>query len=147
MRRPVGREGVSPVIAVILLVAITVVLTSVLYVIVTNMAEGAEEVPPFIYIGEEQGRPPNTWVVLGANPAMPLLNFKVKLFIDGFEDFPSTRSPLTNGTVGNVTFIDQDQGNTLSEGDLFVVAVEAGHTYELTLFWKGRLVDSREWSS
>jgi flagellin-like protein len=149
MRR-IRADGVSPVIAIILLVAITVVLTAVLYIVVTDIARQAQEVTPTIYIGEMPGGsspPDRNLEVLGATPARPFVEFRLKLFIDGTEDLASTRTTLAAGTVGNVTFIDRDGAGTVTQGDQFLVTGEVGHQYELALFWKGRLADGVVWET
>src|SRR5688500_16831791 len=51
-------EAVSPVIGVILMVAITVVLAAVVFVLVSNLGEGADEKPQVGFTKDEDGANP-----------------------------------------------------------------------------------------
>jgi flagellin-like protein len=55
MRRPDGDSALSPVIGVILLVAITVVLSATVFVVAGRFQEGAAEPGPHILMETDQG--------------------------------------------------------------------------------------------
>src|SRR3989304_3617267 len=79
-----NEEGVSPVIATILMVAITVVLAAVLYVMVTNLLRPIDVQRPLVTVGSLgcdatacRGR------VTEASPAAELGRYRVTVFADG----------------------------------------------------------------
>jgi len=147
MRAPRSESGVSAVVAIILLVAITVVLTGVLYLIVKDLAQAGENVPPRILLvntgnpeGEAQFR-------LSVTEIRPLTEFQIRLWIGGVLDAASEMKPVVVGTVGNVTFGDFDGGGTVTEGDTIVVATIPSTDYEIALLWKGNALHRFEWST
>ena len=147
MRGPLSRRGVSGVVAIILLVGITVVLTAVLYAIVTNIAQQVQEVPPRVLL-TNVGSTGGTWKwTLSVVDVRPLSDFQIRLWINGTVDEASTIQPLTPGPRGNVTFVDTDGGGGVSEGDTVSVRMAVGYAYELFLLWRGQLVHEVTWET
>lgn len=66
-------EAVSPVIGVILMVAITVVLAAVVYALVTGLGGGAEETPTVAMDEEDTG----DWIVIRADKDLEWEDFTV----------------------------------------------------------------------
>jgi FlaG/FlaF family flagellin (archaellin) len=134
-------------VAIILLVGITVVLTSVLYLVVANMTQGAEEVPPRVLLTNVGNPAGQSDFYVSAADVRPMSAFQVRLWVDGSVDDASTMSPVAAGTAGNVTYVDLDGGGTITEGDTVHVQTAPGRAYVLLLFWKSTLMDRDEWST
>lgn len=147
MRAPRSEAGVSPIVAIILLVAITVVLTGVLYIIVQDLAYAQGEVPPrvlFVNVGNPAGE---AQFRLSVAEIRPLDEFQIRLWVDGALDGASEMKPVAAGTVGNVTYSDFDGGGTVTEGDTVFVSTIASTEYSIALLWKGHVVDRFSWST
>ncbi|MEW5936474.1 MAG: archaellin/type IV pilin N-terminal domain-containing protein [Candidatus Thermoplasmatota archaeon] len=130
----VERKGVSPVIATILMVAITVVLTAVLYVMVSGYMGGTTGGEPYVML--TAGSSLGDRVDVAVDRAEPLHMYKVYLYINETRDLASSMETLTPGSFGNLTFIDGDGGGRLSTGDTFNITLVPGTRYELLVFWK-----------
>ncbi|MBI5001612.1 MAG: type IV pilin [Euryarchaeota archaeon] len=128
------REGVSPVIATILMVAITVVLAAVLYVMVSGYMSGAGGGEPYVMLTSNSAE--MSKINVAVNRDEPLSSYKVYLFINNTKDNASSLETLTPGTAGNLTFIDGDGGGRLTTGDVFNITALPGTNYELYIFWK-----------
>ena len=147
VRGPSSSSGVSAVVAIILLVAITVVLTGFLYLIVIDLAQSTTDVPPRVLLfnsGNPVGRADFT--ISSADPR-PLTEFRFRLWINESLDAASDMNPVVVGTVGNITFAELDAGGTMTDGDTVVVSTAPDRSYEIALLWKGNLVHSFEWST
>lgn len=144
---PRGQEGVSPVIATILLVAITVVLTSVLYIVVTNIASDVGRPPPAVAFIRESRTATSTVYTVHLSGQMSYQFLTAKLFVNYTEDTSSTIGPLAVGTHGNVTFDDRDGSGTLTSGDAFLIATLPSQTYEFMLFWSDDLAQYDRWDT
>jgi len=141
-------DAVSPVIATILMVAITVVLAAVLYVMVTYLITPP---PPNIdtTLAAPEALPDSKYsiMVMAANHQMDLREFTAKLYEDGIE--VGTLDPIgDNSSDGKILgFSDRDGQGTLSGGDVFVVQTESDHRYELVLFYGSDLSGERKWNT
>ena len=147
MRRPSSSAGVSAVVAIILLVGITVVLTGFLYIIVVNLAQGVEDVAPRVLLVSTGNPAGEADFRISAVDVRPLSDFQFRVWIDGELDAASTMNPVVAGTVGNLTFGDFDGGGTMTEGDTLVVRTEPARVYELALLWRGHLTHRVEWNT
>lgn len=141
--------AVSPVIATILLVAITVVLAAVLYVMVTALIDGGGDGGQGYIELSKESVGPNTWEleVVGASPVDDLADYKVVILKDGTRIH--TIDPLKENNTGDYRFTDLDGGGELSRGDRFYVTCEPGSNYELSVIWR-QTGDSRgsvEWET
>lgn len=131
-------KGVSPVIAVILLVAITVVLVSVLYVVVNNLISQQEITPKGALIfkedkdidgkftGEFQGSVPLNRVEISA------IDFSENktLFFD-----PSTETSKEIPGGLNITYTDVNQDTKLDATDTLVIQ-NGEHGDMITIIYK-----------
>jgi flagellin-like protein len=141
-------KGVSPVIAVILMLAITVVLAAAAWLMVSGMI-GRLDVPP-TYINltlesEQQNSSQRIIHVAGMEKTFNLGNFKVGLIINNSEI--SMMDPLINATVGNITFADINGDGNLNVGDDFFISIVRNTHYEIKIFWKanGNQVCTFDW--
>lgn len=142
-----ARHAVAPVVAVILLVAITVVLAASVYFLATSLVVRSESGAPFVSMlrldiivpGETRIK------VAGVSATQPLTAYEVVLLRNVTVDAASGMNPLTAGTVGNVTFLDGD--GSLNAGDMFVIKVTPGSDYDLILLWRqtGNQVGTVSW--
>lgn len=139
--------AVSPVIATILLVAITVVLAAVLYVMVTALIVPPE--PPARIEFTTDSKDLNTWEleVTGASVSENLINYKVVILKNGSRIH--TMDPLMENDVGDYRFTDIDAGGGLSVGDRFIITCEPESLYELNVIWRdnGNSRGSVEWET
>jgi len=146
-RMPVrkDREGVSPVIATILMVAITVVLAAVLYVMVSGLISGPGTSKPQVTTSQtgygcSLSASPRKCeaAIASASPAADLGQYKVTLFVNGTQT--GTAQPLTTSaiTLGTYTFRYTDVGGNgkLKGGDIMkLTTVVPSTTYKLVFLW------------
>ncbi|TLZ50942.1 MAG: type IV pilin [Methanobacteriota archaeon] len=147
MRRK-DERGVSPVIATILMVAITVVLAAVLYVMVTNLIGDPGGKKPIVTLRNLDCVPGACRAdVTGAQPPTNLAQFKVTVFTDGQRTIqPTVLAADQDMTGGPLTlrFTDIGGEGKLTAGDAFRLSgTSAGHTYEIDLLWSdGTVIQS-----
>ena len=148
MRR---KEGVSPVIAVILMIAITVVLAGVAWYMVSGLI-GNIDVPPTtidLVRDPEISNPSESKIIVGGvDKTYNLHNFKAYLAINDVMIYSCTINPLIDGTAGNLTFVDVNQDGKLTTGDFFKVSVGPKTDYKIMLFWinNDSLITQEEWT-
>lgn len=145
-----NEEAVSPVIATILMVAITVVLAAVLYVMVSGLIGGTTTAEPNVQFSAATSSANDTWTVTvaGVSEAKELGSFKAVLTKDAAQD--SNLDPLAHGsTSGNIHFSDLDGGGKLSVGDYFTITTTTGSNYKLSVIWKesGNERGSESWET
>jgi flagellin-like protein len=149
-----NRSGVSPVIATILMVAITVVLAAVLYVMV--MGFGTSSSAPTAAIDGSATSTTHQEKIVVTSISSPQLyaDMKVSLvFTDktttggasgtyvvsmsGTTTATLTPSPaMVSTTVGTITFVDLAADGKVSTGDYFLVTgVEAGDAFTMNLLY------------
>ncbi len=137
-----NRLGVSPVIATILMVAITVVLAAVLYALIQNVLVPPGANHPTVALDNPTLQPDGSWkiFVVSVTQAVALNNYQASIINGTSVAFSPT--DVVNGTLGTkggitITFVDVDQRSTLNGGDFFVIAgLRSGYTYEFDLSWK-----------
>lgn len=128
-----NNKAVSPVIATILMVAITVVLAAVLYVMVMGMSGGDEKTTPTGVIGSTLNTTGNyTISVTSVSPVTLITDLSFKVGATG------TLTPLAAG--GN--FIDVGNDGKASSGDFFYVNGTAGSVVYLVYEPTGGVIDS-----
>ncbi len=165
--RPILRpqtDGVSPVVAEILLLAITVVLAAVLYIMASGMLGSHGTPPPVAALtGPEPytgGTYNATLLVASASQSLTMANYKfnleANLSFGNASEFGASGVPVTirsHGVTYRVTWTDVDGGGTLSQGDLIFVT---GNGVPLTrhtefdfilLFWDGTQITQLAWTS
>ena len=141
-------EGVSPVIATILMVAITVVLAAVLYVMVSGLiGPGGGPSPTMSWAGHvitpgSSGGDDWEFRVASIDPAVDLGNYRVSILqgtsiVAGPDDLAAGNLVLgtAGGTHLNVTDLAGD--GRLNGGDTFILGnAEPDQTYRLVVYWK-----------
>jgi len=138
MRRK-DERGVSPVIATILMVAITVVLAAVLYMMVVGFVRPTDQ-PPMIVVREEGCGPDSCdGIVTSASEPYDLSRYRVTVLADGDPVIDPTRlEPSLNVSGGGVTFrfTDLAKDGRLNAGDTFRLSgMEAGVSYRISVLW------------
>jgi flagellin-like protein len=156
--------AVSPVIATILMVAITVVLAAVLYVMVSGLITpvgGNKPLVTFSAVDQNSGNA--TIVVAGASQSVSPSNYKVNLQV-GTNTGTAVAMPTTGGlfatlTVGapavtyRIYWTDIGGEKTVNSGDNFRVtgnnvALPAATSFTFYLLWSdGSSIQSTPWST
>ena len=126
-------EAVSPVIGVILMVAITVVLAAVVFVLVSNLGKGSEKAPNLSFNKDSSAR---TLTVVQADPGVHWNDFTVG------GSCASTVRLASNGNSGLYSAVST---NTVAGGDV-LSACTAGQTLSLTHTATNSLVYSTTFS-
>ncbi len=156
-------QAVSPVIATILMVAITVVLAAVLYVMVSGLIGGTTtSSKPAVTLTISKTSTGADVLVAGIQPTAAPSNFKVNLEDVTTAAFGSpVPAPLTTGTnvtvtvestTFHITWQNPGGSGTISQGDHFVIAhygtgaYATGTTYSFLLIWSdGSTLTSINW--
>ena len=128
-------DAVSPVIATILMVAITVVLAAVLYLLVSGLISGGTQKPTVSLTQADLGTTTATVDVGGIDQTgKELSQFKAILLKNNSGS--GTISHLSNGASNlDLSFTDIDGGGTLIAGDRFTITIVANTDYELILYF------------
>jgi archaeal type IV pilus assembly protein PilA len=156
--------AVSPVIATILMVAITVVLAAVLYVMVSGLISpvgGNKPLVTFTSVTQASGNA--TIGVAGASQAVSPSNYKVNLAVAGTTGtaiaMPTTGGTFVSVTVGSpavtyrVYWTDIGGEKTVNPGDQFRVtgnniALPSATSFTFYLLWSdGSSIQSTPWST
>jgi flagellin-like protein len=122
-------RGVSPVIAVILMVAITVVLAAVLYVMVYNLINIEPPAPNGAMTFDESGNDQGTYVgrIIRIDREVQLkeLSFTIT---DTSTSNSASMDPLSDGAIAscgsgqlNITYDDINNNGKLDAADVFVI--------------------------
>lgn len=147
-------KAVSPVIATILMVAITVVLAAVLYVMVTGLLSGPGPTRPQITVAQPEAVTNGfSFSIAGASQTKANSNYKVN-FLDNTAastvlPLAASMSFVVGGNTWTVAYTDVDGGVTLTPGDLFTATrtggTVVGHAYHVLIFWSdgAQLVDAQ----
>jgi len=155
-------EAVSPVIATILMVAITVVLAAVLYVMVSGLITpvgGNKPLVTFSAVSQASGNA--TISVAGASQAVSPSNYKVNLAVGTLTGtaiaMPTTSglfaTVVVSGTTYRIYWTDIGGEKTLNAGDNFRVtgnniALPAATSFTFYLLWSdGSSIQSTPWST
>jgi len=158
------QEAVSPVIATILMVAITVVLAAVLYVMVSGiLGGGAGSTKPYLTFSaaiSQGGADPNKTasftVASSGEPVSPFSSYKVQVLQDS-ATLATQAVTLTANTIlsfgtSTVKLKVSDLGGEgkLNAGDIFMVyGMSGSHNYRLSLLWAadGSEIQNAEWAN
>ena len=124
----------SPVIATILMVAITVVLAAVLYAMVTTWLIPPDPVDRVQMTSAHVEE--DTWEVKVTSTTRneELRLYMVVLLKNGTR--VHTIDPLEEIDTGDYRFTDLDGGGRLSSGDRFYITCEPAGNYELSVIWR-----------
>jgi len=147
-------EAVSPVIATILMVAITVVLAAVLYVMVTGLLAGPGATKPQVTFGSANALTNGfEFAVAGASLTKAATNYRVALSVNGTSAGTAvtlSSSPMTIGAY-TITWGDLGGEGDLTGGDTFRVTrtpFPPQTDFVVSLLWSdGSSVGSRDYSS
>ncbi|UCD91617.1 MAG: type IV pilin N-terminal domain-containing protein [Methanobacteriota archaeon] len=153
-----GEEGVSPVIATILMVAITVVLAAVLYIMVIGLAPPPGDRPP---PGQFNARATSNTTAeaefAGFSQSPPPINLKIVLSTDtasGTYAFGAnadgTVLALESGvSMGTITYRDYANNNLVNTGDeLLMTGLDTGTFYTIKMLWKdGSSMDTKTFAT
>ena len=136
-------KAVSPVIATILMVAITVVLAAVLYVMVMGFGGPSNTVPTGSFSAKDKISETTEKLTFGViTPEKPGSAFKVVVS----EGTSSATFAITDdsgtlvaasGTLTTVTvsFTDLAGNKVINNGDYLLITGQAGHTYNVSLLY------------
>ena len=144
-------RGVSPVIATILMVAITVVLAAVLYLMVYNFIPDEENSGPKVTLSAAMPQDENNYTIDVISVESKEDFEKFDLFLFKEDTRVAAFEPITK-SEGNETFsyIDFDGRGTLSGGDKFIVNTDGvSASWELRIYLRGGsdVLGSVSWDS
>jgi flagellin-like protein len=137
-------EGVSPVIATILMVAITVVLAAVLYVMVSGLIGGGGTTRPQVTMVTSgpglgcTGTSTCKGRIADASQANELAKYKVRVFGNSTALGAAATLSTSDLTFGTVTFTYTDLGGegNLGGGDEFTISgLVASTDYKISFIW------------
>ena len=124
-------EGVSPVIAVILLVAITVVLVATLYFVVSGLVEETQDTPKAALVFKESEDVDGKFMGWVQEITQKVFIEDVSLtMVDGETGEPAIIEPLVDGAVAqigspgvgiNITYSDLGSVGQLDGSDIFII--------------------------
>jgi len=158
-------QAVSPVIATILMVAITVVLAAVLYVMVSGLISGPSTTKPFVTFSSVSKVNNAVWTfsIASASPAVAQSNYKINFGVGtatgaavNMGTSGTNTTVTTGGTPANVGVKWTDLGGegTVNGGDLFTITfapaslptVGTSLTFYL-LYSDGSQIQSTNWQA
>lgn len=138
-------EGVSPVIATILMVAITVVLAAVLYIMVIGLAPGGSVVPTGTWGAKTIKSNSEVDIDFGkVNPEPKPMDLEIILIRNGtdegmynFANNDDGQLVLANGpNIGTLTYNDLSDNQKVNIGDqLKMTNLAPGSAYVLKMIW------------
>jgi flagellin-like protein len=131
-----SEEGVSPVIATILLVAITVVLAAVLFVMVLGLVNSNSVSLPVIGANRGSGPTNYTWTITAFEGGRSVFksDVYVQLRANETSTFLIMTEPLSNATgTHGFTYLSATSGNYLGVGDVFSLSKDYTQGTTITL--------------
>lgn len=138
MRR--DSEAVSPVIATILMVAITVVLAAVLYVMVMGFG-GPTSSPPVAAMSYQKVGP-NNYTIRITSIDREVLWSDCKIAIVNDSKAGTSQSPLKagpiqldNNVVAGIWLVDLGSASKVGAGDYFIIRTQADCVYTISLLY------------
>ncbi len=138
MKKSWSRKAVSPVIATILMVAITVVLAAVLYVMVMGFGGNTPQAPAVTLSKDTV----NDRVIVNIQPATAFADVKYTLTINGVAGSitninAAQWTDATSGSTMKLVFTDAGSDSKVTTGDYFQLsgALASGETVTLNLLW------------
>ncbi len=148
-----NRSAVSPVIATILMVAITVVLAAVLYVMVMGFGSGPSSAPTVSLTKSSTDNAHEEKILISSiTEPVAYANMKVSIVVDGAaaETGQVASGAIAAITGADVTFVDIAADGKVGSGDYFLVGVAgSGSDVVLNLLYGADSVSigSSEWIS
>jgi len=145
VRRSLDNEAVSPVIATVLLLAITVMLSSMVFVLMQGTLTTTEK-PPAQATVSVRGLSNGFHVIRMTSLDQTIDPAKIQydLYPDDLDDGDPIRGTVSDSNVygligANVSFHDRDAGYSVSQGDYFVIDSATVGSDSGT--WRFKLVD------
>jgi flagellin-like protein len=122
-----NEEGVSPVIAVILMVAITVVLAAVLYVMVSGMMSGTTTAPTGALSFTENTVGNYTGGVITLSDSVKITDASVTIIdvstsASASQDPLASATPLQAGSGMTLTYTDSNGNLKIDAGDVWTIS-------------------------
>lgn len=152
--RPKDSLGVSPVVGTIILVGITIVTSSMLYLITVGLVPNPTSSAPTFTLYPASPTPVTGQYKLqlsSVSHAFPLGNFQLQVInlTTSLKIAPkavdlAVSSSLIQGSGITLAFTDIDRSGTLSAGDYFLLqGVRPGQHYLVVILWKatGNVID------
>jgi len=144
LNTPNDREGVSPVIATILMVAVTVVLAAILYVMASGIASNDTDVTPMISAAKSSDDHNIVWTVSAIAGSHAVLRIDVYIQLMNESGFVIQTEPLISqgatpgcsGTHG-FNYTPASAGNSIGVGDIFIIDKAYNQGCSLTLVTPG----------
>jgi flagellin-like protein len=157
-------EAVSPVVAEILLVAITVVLAAVIYLMASGMLNSNPRLTPVVAFtgihGYTGGSYNTSFSVADASQSLGIVQYKFNLRVGSnigtampFAPTGMAANLTVNGTVYQVIWRDTDGGGSLTQGDTIWVtgrgvSLPRATTFDFLLFTaEGQQVTHEPWTT
>ncbi len=150
-------KAVSPVIATILMVAITVVLAAVLYVMVTGLLAGPGASKPVITFSTPEAVVNGfDFTVAGASQAKSASNYRVNMQVGTTAGTATALAASMSFTIGantySVAWTDVGGELSVTAGDRFTVTKTGGlpatTTFTVSLLWTdGSVIQSAQYTS
>lgn len=129
-------RAVSPVIATILMVAITVVLAAVLYVLVSGYGGGTAVPTAGFSSPERTGTFTYELTVAEISETYDIGEFKISITNGtAVETGTVVDGPITEITDTDVTFVDVGGEGLMGSGDYLVLVFGGQYTYNVKLLW------------
>lgn len=144
-------QAVSPVVAEILLVAISVVLAAVIYLMASGILGGHADIAPVVAFAPVDAFAPGTYnatiPIADASRALSINSYRFNLQVSGtwgnatgFAASGAAATVRVNGVTYQVVWRDVDGGSTLTGGDTVKVtgnnrSLPGATTFDLALLW------------
>jgi flagellin-like protein len=150
-----SKEAVSPVIATILMVAITVVLAAVLYVMVMGFGSNPDS-NPTMSLSDSASGAPHEQKVLIADVSDPIANssLKISLVVNGVAytltgTAGAWTGSLPTGVTVKVVSLESADGKMNTGDYVLVTDTTAGHTMVFSFLYgsEGKSIGSADWTS
>ncbi len=158
------RDAVSPVVAELLLVAITVVLAAVLYLMASGLLGSEPNILPTVAFTSVEGYPAgsynSTFAIADASRAEAIAKYKFTLQVGAvlgpvtlFATSSTAADVTVNGTAYRVIWLDSDGGGSLTQGDEIKVtgrgvSLPAATSLDFHLIWSdGSQITHEAWTT
>lgn len=136
-----NRSGVSPVIATLLLIGITVALSSVVYVMVMGLGENSDKPTADLSAGSISGGQADKVTIASISKSTDYVNLKVAVIVGDEVETHDLAKSYPDGTwpsgVSSITFIDRAGNGKVDTGDYFLVDADPGIEITLHLIYEG----------
>jgi hypothetical protein len=124
------------VVIVAILIIVPLILSAVLYIMVSGLIGGTDGLEPDVLLGAPTSSASNQWSVevAGASSLEPLHQFKVILLENG--TWVDEIDPLSDWLSPPLSFTDLAGERSLTSGDFFTITCKPGSHYDLVIIWR-----------